>query len=221
MSFPWANEYKPSHPLMQWMDEKLPLPRLVYNAVGSGYEVPRNLNYMYNFGFLAGLCLMIQIISGVVLLLLWLKFYSNPRESGTVADDELAWIEHDPPEKVEQVKWRRLITLREAWAFVLAKFLTDPVWFLMLFWLPAARSDPDHPLRAWRKVIPLPRKGDTIGRATSGTFSPTLGKAIALARVPAGEVGAVEVDIRGKRLPVRVVKYPFVRDGAAQPGVLA
>lgn len=67
MSFPWANEYKPSHPLMQWMDEKLPLPRLVYNAVGSGYEVPRNLNYMYNFGFLAGLCLMIQIISGVVL----------------------------------------------------------------------------------------------------------------------------------------------------------
>ena len=67
MSFPWANEYKPSHPLMQWMDEKLPLPRLVYNAVGGGYEVPRNLNYMYNFGFLAGLCLMIQIVTGVVL----------------------------------------------------------------------------------------------------------------------------------------------------------
>ena len=59
------------------------------------------------------------------------------------------------------------------------------------------------------------------GEILSGTFSPTLGKAIALARVPAGAVGAVEVDIRGKRLPVRVVKYPFVRDGAAQPGVLA
>ncbi|MDY0021589.1 glycine cleavage system aminomethyltransferase GcvT [Arenimonas caeni] len=59
------------------------------------------------------------------------------------------------------------------------------------------------------------------GEILSGTFSPTLGKAIALARVPAGELGAVEVDIRGKRLPVRVVKYPFVRDGAAQPGVLA
>jgi aminomethyltransferase len=57
------------------------------------------------------------------------------------------------------------------------------------------------------------------GEILSGTFSPTLGKAIALARVPAGELGAVEVDIRGKRLPVRVVKYPFVRDGAAQPGV--
>jgi aminomethyltransferase len=58
------------------------------------------------------------------------------------------------------------------------------------------------------------------GEILSGTFSPTLGKAIALARVPAGALGAVTVDIRGKRLPVRVVKYPFVRDGAAQPGVL-
>ena len=57
------------------------------------------------------------------------------------------------------------------------------------------------------------------GEILSGTFSPTLGKAIALARVPAGEPGEVEVDIRGKRVPVRVVKYPFVRDGAAQAGV--
>ena len=67
MSFPWANEYKPSHPAMVWLDEKLPLPRLIYGAVGGGYEVPRNLNYMWNFGFLAGLCLMIQIVTGVVL----------------------------------------------------------------------------------------------------------------------------------------------------------
>jgi aminomethyltransferase len=57
------------------------------------------------------------------------------------------------------------------------------------------------------------------GEVLSGTFSPTLGKAIALARVPAGALGEVAVDIRGKRLPVRAVKYPFVRDGAAQPGV--
>lgn len=58
------------------------------------------------------------------------------------------------------------------------------------------------------------------GEVLSGTFSPTLGKAIALARVPAGTLGAVSVDIRGRQLPVRVVKYPFVRDGVAQPGVL-
>jgi ubiquinol-cytochrome c reductase cytochrome b subunit len=67
MSFPWANEYKPSAPLMVWLDEKLPLPRLIYGAVGGGYEVPRNINYMWNFGFLAGLCLVIQIVTGIVL----------------------------------------------------------------------------------------------------------------------------------------------------------
>ncbi|MFD1958540.1 cytochrome bc complex cytochrome b subunit [Novosphingobium panipatense] len=67
MSFPWAQEYTPSHPFMKWVDEKLPIPRLVYNAVGGGYEVPRNLNYMWNFGFLAGLCLIIQIVTGIVM----------------------------------------------------------------------------------------------------------------------------------------------------------
>jgi ubiquinol-cytochrome c reductase cytochrome b subunit len=67
MSFPWAKQYTPSHPFMVWMDEKLPLPRLIYGAVGGGYEVPRNINYLWNFGFLAGLCLVIQIVTGVVL----------------------------------------------------------------------------------------------------------------------------------------------------------
>ncbi len=73
---------------------------------------------------------------GVVLLVLWLKFYSNPRESGRVSEGELAWIEHDPPEQIQKIGWSRVVRLREAWAFAVAKFLTDPVWFLMLFWLP-------------------------------------------------------------------------------------
>ena len=59
------------------------------------------------------------------------------------------------------------------------------------------------------------------GEILSGTFSPTLGKGIAFARVPAGELGQVHVDIRGRQVPVRVVKFPFVREGQAQPGVLA
>ncbi|WP_313435532.1 cytochrome b N-terminal domain-containing protein [Novosphingobium sp.] len=67
MSFPWAKEYTPSHPFMQWMDQRLPLPRLVYNAVGGGYPVPRNLNYFWNFGFLAALCLGLQIVTGIVM----------------------------------------------------------------------------------------------------------------------------------------------------------
>ena len=54
-------------PFMRWLDEKLPLPRLVYNAVGAGYPVPRNLNYWWNFGVLAGFCLVLQIVTGIIL----------------------------------------------------------------------------------------------------------------------------------------------------------
>jgi aminomethyltransferase len=71
-------------------------------------------------------------------------------------------------------------------------------------------------LRHGQKV--LTANGD--GEILSGTFSPTLNKSIAFARVPAGEPGQVRVDIRGKEIPVRVVKFPFVRDGQPQDGVL-
>lgn len=67
MSFPWANHYEPRHPLTRWIDNRLPLPRLVYNAVGAGYPVPRNINFWYNFGVLSGVALLIQIVTGVVL----------------------------------------------------------------------------------------------------------------------------------------------------------
>jgi len=67
MSFPWAEHYEPKLPLMKWLDERLPLPRFVYNAVGAGYPVPRNLNYFWNFGVLAGLALTIQLVTGIVL----------------------------------------------------------------------------------------------------------------------------------------------------------
>lgn len=67
MSFPWAKQYEPKHPLMKWVDDRLPLPRFVYNAVGAGYPVPRNLNYFWNFGVLAGMFLVIQIVTGIVL----------------------------------------------------------------------------------------------------------------------------------------------------------
>lgn len=70
-------------------------------------------------------------------------------------------------------------------------------------------------LRHGQKVLTANGEGEIL----SGTFSPTLGKAIAFARVPAGEPGAVRVDIRGKEVPVRQVKFPFVRDGQPQAGI--
>ncbi len=57
--------------------------------------------------------------------------------------------------------------------------------------------------------------GGAAGEITSGTFSPTLERSIAFARVPAATPAAVQVDIRGKLLNARVVKPPFVRFGRA------
>ena len=67
MSFPWAQQYEPKSPLMKWIDERLPLPRLVYGSIGGGYPVPRNLNHWWNFGVLAGFALALQIVTGIVL----------------------------------------------------------------------------------------------------------------------------------------------------------
>ncbi len=53
------------------------------------------------------------------------------------------------------------------------------------------------------------------GEVTSGTFSPTLERSIGLARLPAAAAGEVQVDIRGKQMPARIVKPPFVRNGRA------
>ena len=88
MSFPWAKHYEPTHPFMQWMDQKLPLPRLVYNAIGAGYPVPRNLNYFWNFGVLAGAALVIQIVTGIVLAM---HYAAN----GAIAFDSVEHIMRD------------------------------------------------------------------------------------------------------------------------------
>jgi aminomethyltransferase len=68
-------------------------------------------------------------------------------------------------------------------------------------------------LRNHQKVV-VENNGE--GEITSGSFSPTLQRAIAFARVP-GETGATcKVEIRGRLLPARVVKPPFVRNGKVQ-----
>lgn len=51
------------------------------------------------------------------------------------------------------------------------------------------------------------------GEITSGSYSPSLQKSIAMARIPTGVSGQVEVEVRGKLLKAEVVKLPFVREG--------
>jgi glycine cleavage system T protein (aminomethyltransferase) len=68
-------------------------------------------------------------------------------------------------------------------------------------------------LRNHQKVM---GKGEVIGEITSGSFSPTLGRAIALARVRGDPGETCEVEVRGKAAHVKVVKPPFVRNGKAR-----
>ena len=65
-------------------------------------------------------------------------------------------------------------------------------------------------LRNHQKVVV---EGVGEGEITSGGFSPTLGRSIALARVPAGDYDRAQAEVRGKLLDVRIVKTPFVRNG--------
>jgi aminomethyltransferase len=68
-------------------------------------------------------------------------------------------------------------------------------------------------LRGHQKVIVDGQGEGAAGEITSGTFSPTMERSIALARVPKGTGDKVQVDVRGKLLSARVVKAPFVRHG--------
>jgi ACS family hexuronate transporter-like MFS transporter len=74
--------------------------------------------------------------SGFVLLALWFLVYRTPREHPKLSAEELAYIESDPPEAAGKITWRQALSTRQAWAFIAGKFLTDPVWWLFLFWLP-------------------------------------------------------------------------------------
>jgi aminomethyltransferase len=71
-------------------------------------------------------------------------------------------------------------------------------------------------LRHGQRVLTNQGEGEIL----SGIFSPTLGKSVAFARVPAGARDNLRVDIRGRELPVKAVKYPFVRDGKACEALL-
>jgi MFS transporter, ACS family, hexuronate transporter len=73
---------------------------------------------------------------GFVWLAFWLIIYRRPEEHRRVSKAELALILSDPGEKLERVPWSRVVPCRETWAFAVAKFLTDPIWWFYLFWIP-------------------------------------------------------------------------------------
>jgi ACS family hexuronate transporter-like MFS transporter len=73
---------------------------------------------------------------GLLWLFLWWPLYNSPDRHPRVTPEELAYIRSGPPESVVKVPFRAVLPHRQAWAFAVAKFLTDPVWWLYLFWIP-------------------------------------------------------------------------------------
>jgi ACS family hexuronate transporter-like MFS transporter len=74
---------------------------------------------------------------GFIWLVFWLALYERPERKKTLSSGELAHILSDPPDaEAAKVPWRNLLRHRQAWAFILGKFLTDPIWWFYLYWLP-------------------------------------------------------------------------------------
>jgi ACS family hexuronate transporter-like MFS transporter len=73
---------------------------------------------------------------GFFWLLLWVPLYGRPDTHSRVKPAELAHIHSDPPEPTIHVPLLTLVQYRQAWAFAIGKFMTDPIWWLYLFWIP-------------------------------------------------------------------------------------
>jgi len=69
-------------------------------------------------------------------LALWWALYQSPASHPGLSDAERAYINSDPPDPVVHVSWKTLLPHRQTWTVATAKFMTDPIWWLYLFWIP-------------------------------------------------------------------------------------
>jgi ACS family hexuronate transporter-like MFS transporter len=73
---------------------------------------------------------------GFIWLIFWFLIYRKPHEHPRVSQAELAYIRCDPSEPITKISWSTLVAHRQAWTFIVGKFLTDPIWWFYLFWVP-------------------------------------------------------------------------------------
>lgn len=69
-------------------------------------------------------------------LTVWLLTYRTPDQEPRVSAAERAYIGAEPAAPTRRVSWSQLLRHRQTWAFAAAKFITDPIWWFFLFWLP-------------------------------------------------------------------------------------
>jgi ACS family hexuronate transporter-like MFS transporter len=73
---------------------------------------------------------------GLLWLTAWLIFYRAPENDARLSPKELAYIRSDPGEPEHSLRWAKIVRHRQAWAIAAGRFLTDPIWYIYLFWVP-------------------------------------------------------------------------------------
>jgi ACS family hexuronate transporter-like MFS transporter len=87
---------------------------------------------------------------GFIWLLLWYYFYETPAKQRRLSKAEFDYIHSDTVSESEQAmvdektSWIKLLGYKQTWAVAIGKFLTDPVWWFYLFWLPAFLKEQYH-----------------------------------------------------------------------------
>ncbi|HVT98512.1 MAG TPA: MFS transporter [Acidobacteriaceae bacterium] len=143
--------------------------------------------------------------AGIVWLICWLIYYRRPEQHRSVSKAELDLILSDPVEKLESVPWSRVSPRKETWAFAIGKFLTDPIWWFYLFWLPRYLQQTfGLSLASNRLPLVIIYSVSTVGSIGGGWISSTLlnsGKTANVARKTAMLICALCV------LPVFAAPY--------------
>lgn len=78
---------------------------------------------------------------GFLWVAFWLKTYEAPRRHPRLSPAELSYIESDQEPERAAIPWRTLLPHRQTWAFAIGKFLTDPIWWFYLYWMPKFLHD--------------------------------------------------------------------------------
>jgi ACS family hexuronate transporter-like MFS transporter len=112
---------------------------------------------------------------GFIWLAVWLLIYRKPEDHSWVSKSELQYIRSERQEVVGRTQWTRLVPLRQTWAFALGKFLTDPVWWFYLFWVPGFLQDKHGlPLRGIGIPIMVIYVISDVGSVAGGWISSSL-----------------------------------------------
>src|ERR1700751_440793 len=75
-------------------------------------------------------------VLGAIWIVWWLTKYHDPKDPPRVSPAELLHIQENSAEPVKQIPWQKLLAYKQTWAYSIAKFLTDPIWYFYLYWLP-------------------------------------------------------------------------------------